>query len=172
MQGSQKAYQQLYQLYKQSLFLVCLRYSKDRSTAQDYLQEGFINIFKNLNQFDETKGVFESWAKRVVINVCLGNIRKNSLYSISLAGAESLVSNETDVVSELSLQEMLAMIQKLPIGYKTVFNMYVIDGFSHKEIAAELGVSISTSKSQLMKARNLLQKKITNSRRLLNQDHG
>lgn len=152
--------------------MVCLRYAKDRSTAQDYLQEAFINIFKNLKQFDETKGVFESWAKRITINVCLGDIRKNTLYSVAITGAEQIEAGYTDALSELSLQEMLELIQRLPYGYKTIFNMYVIDGFSHKEIAAELGISISTSKSQLMKARNLLQKKIINNHRVLNQDHG
>ena len=159
LKGNQRAYQQLYQQYRQSLFVVCLRYAKDRSTAQDYLQEAFINIFKNLQQFDETKGVFEAWAKRITVNACLGNIRKQTLYSVNITGAEQVKSLDVDVLSKLSLEEMLQLIQRLPYGYRTIFNMYVIDGYSHKEIAAELNISISTSKSQLMKARNLLQKK-------------
>lgn len=171
-QGDQLAFQKLYNLYKHSLFMVCLRYAKDRSTAQDYLQESFINIFRKFNQFDPSRGVFESWAKRITVNVCLGDIRKNTLYAVNITGAEQMESSDISALSQLSLQEMMTLIQQLPFGYRTVFNMYVIDGFSHKEIAAELNVSISTSKSQLMKARNLLQKKIMINQRVYNQDHG
>ena len=173
LQGNQQAFRKLYEMYKHSLFMVCLRYGKDRSTAQDYLQDAFVNIFKNLKQFDTTKGAFEAWAKRITVNVCLADIRKNTLYSVNITGAEHIESNDVSALSQLSLQEMLVHIQQLPYGYRTVFNMYVIDGFSHKEIAAELNVSISTSKSQLMKARNLLQKKIVvNQRTYNNIDHG
>jgi RNA polymerase sigma-70 factor (ECF subfamily) len=172
LQGSQLAYQQLYQMYKHPLFMVCLRYAKDKSIAQDYLQEAFINIFKNLNQFVESKGAFEAWAKRVTINICLMDLRKQSLYAVGIDGAENIESKTVDVLSDLSLKEMLEMIQRLPQGYKTVFNMYAIDGFSHKEIAEELSISINTSKSQLRKARVLLQKKILANQQLYHQVHG
>jgi RNA polymerase sigma factor (sigma-70 family) len=170
--GNQAAYRSLYELYKNSLFVVCLRYAKDRSVAQDYLQESFINIFKNLNQFDKLKGAFEAWAKRITINVCLGDIRKNSLYSVNISSAIEIESDDISALSNLSLEEMLGHIQMLPVGYKTVFNMYVIDGFSHKEIAEELGITVSTSKSQLMKARNVLQKKILSNQLVFNKEHG
>jgi len=172
LSGEQKAYKDLYDLYKNSLFVVCLRYAKDRSTAQDYLQDTFINVFKNLGQFDESKGVLESWARRVAINVCLADIRKNTLYAVNVTMAEQIESEDVDALSNLSLEEMLNLVKSLPFGYRTVFNMYVIDGFSHKEIAESLKISISTSKSQLMKARNLLQKKITANRVFYNQEHG
>lgn len=172
MQGDQHAFRQLYEAYKHSLFMVCLRYGKDRSIAQDYLQEAFINIFRNLKQFDTSRGAFEAWAKRITVNVCLADIRKNTLYAVNITGAEHVESDDISVLSEMSLKEMLVLIQQLPYGYRTVFNMYVIDGFSHKEIAAELNVSISTSKSQLMKARNLLQKKINSNQRIYSRDHG
>ena len=170
--GDQRAFRELYELYKHSLFMVCLRYGKDRSTAQDYLQDAFINIYRNLKQFDSQRGAFESWAKRITVNVCLGDIRKNTLDAVNITGAEQVESQDISILSKLSMQEMMAMIQKLPFGYRTVFNMYVIDGYSHKEIAAELNISISTSKSQLMKARNLLQKKIVASKQFYNQEHG
>lgn len=172
LQGNEIAYQQLYQMYKHPLFMVCLRYAKDRSIAQDYLQEAFINIFKNLNQFVESKGAFEAWAKRVTINICLMDLRKQSLYAVGIDGAENIEAKTVDALSNLSLKEMLLMIQQLPQGYKTVFNMYAIDGFSHKEIAQELGISINTSKSQLRKARVLLQKKILRNQQLYQQVHG
>lgn len=171
--GDRKAAKQLYDMHKQNLFMVCLRYAKDRSQAQDYLQETFISIFKNLHQFDTLKGAFRSWAKRIAINVCLMDIRKNNLYSVNISEAEAIAAKTPNALSSLSLKEMLALIQQLPDGYKTVFNMYVIDGYSHKEIADELGISVSTSKTQLMKARLLLQKKILSDRQVLNQqDHG
>ena len=171
-QGDQLAFRKLYDQYKHSLFMVCLRYAKDRSTAQDYLQDAFINIFRNLNQFDPTRGVFESWAKRVTVNICLGDIRKNTLYAVNITRAEQVESKEISILSELSLQEMMALIQELPYGYRTVFNMYVIDGFSHKEIAAELNISTITSRSQLMKARKMLQKIILNNQLTYSRDHG
>jgi RNA polymerase sigma-70 factor (ECF subfamily) len=172
LKGNQQAFQQLYHRYKRELFMVCLRYAKDKGTAQDYLQDAFINVFKNLHQFDKTKGVFEAWAKRITVNICLMDLRKQSLYSVGIAAAELIESDTVDVLSQLSLKDMLMMIQELPQGYKTVFNMYVIDGFSHKEIAAELGISISTSKSQLRKAKNLLQKKILSNQQVYRQVHG
>ena len=172
LKGDQKSFRKIYDYYKHSLFLVCLRYAKDRNIAQDYLQDAFVRIFKNLNQFDTSKGAFESWAKRITVNACLADIRKNTLYAVNISVADYVESDEVDILSELSLKEMLALIQELPFGYRTVFNMYVIDGFSHKEIAAELDVSISTSKSQLMKARNLLQKKINLNQLHYSQEHG
>ncbi len=172
LDGNQEAYKALYDLYKRNMFVICLRYAKDKSLAQDYLQEAFITIFKNLKQFDKLKGRFEAWAKRVTINVCLSNIRKNSLYAVNIGYAEMIETDEPSALDNLALKDMLNVIQDLPIGYRTVFNMYVIDGFSHKEIAQELGVSISTSKSQLMKAKKLLQKKVKNKANVYSQDHG
>ena len=170
--GKQVAYKQLYQLYQRNLFLVCLRYAKDKTIAEDYLQEAFINIFKNLAQFDELKGAFESWAKRIAINVCLADIRKQSLYLVNISGAEEVAAFDEGILSKLTLQEMLELIQRLPYGYKTIFNMYVIDGFSHKEISAELNISISTSKTQLMKARNMLKQKIESKQQIFIERHG
>lgn len=172
LKGDQRSFQALYQKYRQSLFMVCLRYAKDKSTAQDYLQEAFINIFKNLHRFDESKGIFEPWAKRIAINVCLMHLRKQTLYSVGITEAEGQKTNMADALSELALQEMLDMIQQLPQGYRTIFNLYVIDGYSHKEIAEKLNITEGTSKSQLSKARNLLQKKILINQQLYRQIHG
>ena len=105
-------------------------------------------------------------------NICLMDLRKQTLYAVGIAEAEYIESDSADVLSQLSLENMLQMIQELPQGYKTVFNMYVIDGFSHKEIAAELGININTSKSQLWKAKNILQKKILSNQQVYQQDHG
>ena len=100
------------------------------------------------------------------------DIRKNTLYAVNINAAEMVESKDVNALSELSLKEMLHHIQQLPTGYRTIFNLYVIDGFSHKEIAEKLNVSISTSKSQLMKARRILQKKIVVNQNIYHQDHG
>ncbi len=104
LKGDQSAFAALYQLHKHALFVVCLRYAQDRSIAQDYLQESFIHIFKKLDQFDPQKGIFESWSRRLTINICLGNIRKQTLYSVSITGAEEVQSEDISVLSKLSLE--------------------------------------------------------------------
>jgi len=173
LKGKEKAFQALYLGYKNMLFIVCLRYAKNRTDAEDYLQEAFIKIFNKLHQFDYNKGNFGSWARKIAINTCLEKLRKSSLYLVNIAEAESIESLDTNVLSNMSLQEMLSLVQRLPEGYKTIFNMYVIDGFTHQEIADKLKISVSTSKTQLMKARGLLQKKIKNIQGLVGiKQHG
>jgi len=137
-----------------------LRYAKNREYAQDYLQDAFINIYKNLSKFDGKKGALYTWMKSVTINTCLMDLRKGSLYFVSLTEANHVENQNHNVFSDLTMQEMLQVVQQLPAGYRTIFNLYVIDGFSHKEIAEQLGIAVGTSKSQLMKARNLLKKKV------------
>ena len=172
MQGNQVACKSLYDQYKSQLFIICLRYAQDRSQAQDFLQDSFIKIFNNLDSYDSNKGAFEFWISRITINVCLAYVRKKTIYPVSLNSVEETITTDNAVLSSLSLQEMLKLIQDLPFGYKTVFNMYVIDGFSHREIAQQLKISESTSKSQLAKARKMLQKKILNTKKMHLQNHG
>ncbi len=169
--GDQRAFRALYDQHKRVLFVVCLRYSRNRADAEDYLQETFIKIYKKIEQFDANRGVFEAWARRVAINTCLEKLRKHSLYAVSISDAVHLPAQGTDALSKMHLQDLIDLIQTLPEGYQTIFNLYVIDGFTHKEIAERLGISISTSKTQLMKARQMLQKKI-NERTVINEDHG
>lgn len=169
--GSEEAFRQLYEKYKRTLFIVCLRYAKGRVDAEDFLQESFINIYKGLEQFDPSKGIFEFWARRITINVCLEKIRKQSLFTVSLGGHDTEEVNP-DALSELSLKELLELINELPFGYKTVFNMYVIDGYSHKEIANHLNISISTSKTQLMKARQYLKTAFVRKSNIVKISHG
>jgi RNA polymerase sigma-70 factor (ECF subfamily) len=131
--------------------------------AEDFLQEGFIKIYKDLNQFSANKGAFKSWAYRVVINVCLQKIRakKSNLVALDSAEVSNLNLGDHDsIIESLSLQELTKLIQTLPEGYRLVFNMFVIDGYSHKDIAEALNVSESTSKTQLLKAKRKLQQEI------------
>ncbi len=172
MLGNQQACRALYDKYKSQLFIICLRYALDRSQAQDFLQESFIKIFKNLDSYDGSKGAFEFWTGRITINVCLAYARKKTMYPVNLQSIEETISTDNSVLASLSLQDMLKVIQSLPYGYRTVFNLYVIDGFSHREIGQQLKISESTSKSQLAKARKLLQKKILINKKVRLENHG
>ncbi len=164
--GDKRAFELLYGKYSRFHLLTCLRYVKSRYDAQDLLQEAYILIYRDLHQFDESKGNFSSWSNRVVINVCLQHLRKKKHFvELELDNVQQIaqvMTEDHEVMSEMSLKDLTQVITKLPNGYRTIFNMYVIDGFTHKEISDKLNISISTSKTQLMKARNLLQKQLLN----------
>jgi RNA polymerase sigma factor (sigma-70 family) len=157
----------LYERYKVPMFTLCLRYAADRSEAEDMLQDGFIQIFKELHQFDANKGVFEGWMRRVIINMALQLIRKKKMSFVEINDTQMQISNDEDVISNMTMKELLLHIQKLPTGYRTVFNLYVIDGLQHNEIAEMLNISVNTSKTQLFKAKQLLKKAITESQWML-----
>jgi len=155
----------LYERYKVQLFRVCLRYAKDKMEAEDMLQDGFIKIFADLHQY-RGQGALGGWLRKVVVNVALQHIRKHKKFQHNIE--LDYISNEyqTDEVANANLnaQALTNLIQKLPVGYRTVFNLFVIEGYSHKEIAALLDISENTSKSQLSKAkatlRRTLEKKV------------
>ena len=164
MKGKTTAQESLFSLLSPMLLGICLRYAKDSSEAQDFLQESFIKIFKNLGQF-EFKGSFEGWAKRITINTCLYNLKKNGPILEDLDIVDLEVNNSIpDVIEQLSATELLHSINQLPDGYRMVFNLYAIEGMSHKEISEQLDIKESTSRSQLVKARKFLKDVIT-------QDH-
>lgn len=162
LSGSKVAFKILYKRYVRNHMLTCLRYVKNKSDAEDILQESYIKIFKDLKQYNPQKAKYSTWSNKVVINTCLMKIRKKNIFKdfkdIIEEGAEMGI--ESNAINQLSLQELTKIILELPKGYRTVFNMFVIDGFSHKEIAEKLNISESTSKSQLMKAKITLQKKL------------
>jgi RNA polymerase sigma factor (sigma-70 family) len=156
--GDSKYQRALFDNYSAILLTICRRYFSDSGLAEDALQEGFIRIFKKIDQY-KFEGSFEGWLKRVVVNVCLRKIQKESR-KYNWADIESTVpagSNPT-IEAQIYEEELLALLNFLPDGYRTVFNMYALDGFSHKEIADNLGITDSTSRSQLVKARKMLQK--------------
>jgi RNA polymerase sigma factor (sigma-70 family) len=163
LNGDIKAQKFLYEKYKNAMFVVCLRYTSSSEDAKDILQEGFIKIYRDLHQYSPEKGKFEHWIKKVFVNTCLEAIRRQKLDFQSLDTSMEIASKEESSLSTLSLQELTGLIQNLPIGYRTVFNMYVIEGYSHAEIAIELGVTESTSKTQLMKAKSMLRQKLEKS---------
>lgn len=163
--GEAKYQKALYQRFYRLMFGVCLRYTDNQEDAQDILQEGFIKVFKNIQSF-RRQGSFEGWVRRIMVHTSIEHYRRNSRYfMVDIEEARSLHFN-ADVLSSMSRNEILDLIQQLPVGYRTVFNLYVVEGYPHQEIADMLQISVGTSKSQLSRAKRILQEKIT----LMNED--
>ena len=158
--------QELFQRYAGIMFTVCLRYARHRMEAEDILQDAFIKIFNNVSRF-KGAGSFEGWIRRIVVNTALKNYQKSSFQKerIGLETYEETVI-EPAVYAALNEEELMNQIAKLPNGYRMVFNLYVIEGYSHKEIAAAIDIGESTSRSQLVKARKMLQKQILDMQKI------
>ncbi len=153
-----KAQSQIYKLFSGKLFSLCLKYSKNRVEAEDNLQDAFITIFKKIKQF-ENKGSFEGWIKRVTVNTALQRYRSKGVFEIV---NEDQIEDVVVEVEEdnINIDYLLGLIQALPDRYRLVFNLYALDGYSHKEIAHMLEISVGTSKSNLARARIILKEKI------------
>ncbi len=164
--GKRNSYNMLYQRYAPLMLGICYRYSKTRDEAEDVLQEGFIKVFQKINTY-EGRGSFEGWMKRIMINTAINNYKANSKHyyhedvdkdSLNLKSDDENLPFQLE--NGLKKESIIKLIQELPSGYQMVFNLYVIDGLTHQEIADELEFSINTSKSQLSKARKWLRKKL------------
>lgn len=160
-EGKKDVQQQLYQRFAGTMFGVCLRYFDSREEAEDALQEGFIRVFLNIRSF-RGEGSLEGWVRRIIINTALNQIRNHQKYQhhADLEEIGNIASEEADMISTINHEEMLRLLHQLPPGYRMVFNLYEIEGYSHKEIADKLEISVSTSKTQLLKARKVLQRKL------------
>ena len=156
--NDRKAQKEIYQLFAGKLFSICLKYSKNKQEAQDNFQDGFVTIFEKIGQFN-FKGSFEGWIKRVMVNTILLKYRKKNVLSIVTEEIPDEVVVDIDD-DEISLDYLLNLIQELPDRYRMVFNLYVLDGHSHKEIAKMLQIAEGTSKSNLARARGILKQKI------------
>lgn len=151
----------LYEMYQHQWYALCLRYQKNEADACDVLQESVIKVFQNIKAYDPDKGEFGGWAYRVVLNENLQYLRKAKRHSHDdLEQVFDLQDNRETALERISAQELTALIQQLPTGYRTVFNLYVIEGYGHKEIAKKLGISEGTSKSQLSKSKAMLRRKL------------
>ena len=158
--GNRAMQQELYDRFAGKMYAVCLRYAGNSDDAQDLLQEGFIKVYKNLSKF-RAEGSFEGWIRRVFVNTSIELFRKkNYLYSISEKEENVIEDADITALDNLAEKDIIALIQELSPGYRTVFNMYVIEGYSHKEIGNILGISEGTSKSQLARAKAILQRKV------------
>ncbi len=161
IEGDRRIQKELYDRFSPKMYAVCLRYMGNADDAQDILQEGFIKVYKNLERF-RGEGSFEGWIRRIFVNTAIEQIRKKKM-DVSLTEKEETIEyksvSATDNINE---KDLLKIVSELSPGYRSVFNMYVVEGFSHKEIGELLGISEGTSKSQLARARMILQERIKN----------
>lgn len=142
------------------MMAVCLRYAQDQMEAEDMLQDGFIRVFSNMHQF-KFEGSFEGWIRRVVVNAALKRLQKRKIHFQEITDRnEDAPRMDPYVYTHMGEAELMQLIQQLPDGYRTVFNLNVIEGYSHEEIAEMLGIQACTSRSQLVKARKMLQQQI------------
>jgi len=162
--GDRKLQKELYEKYASGMMVVCLRYSKSTLEAEDILQESFIKVFKNIQKFQKDSNL-GAWIKKIVVNTAL-NAQRKKLYMYPMVDIEQ-TDNHVDekvVLAEFHLKELIDMIRTLPMGCQAIFNMYAVEGFSHKEIAEKLNISEGTSKSQYARAKMLLRKKLDEAR--------
>lgn len=160
MREDRKCQQEVFRLYASKMMGVCLRYARHQMEAEDLLQDAFIKVFNNISRF-EFKGSFEGWIRRIAVNTALKNYSKKS-FSYEQIGVEEQPESSIppEVYAHLHEEELLKLVAALPDGYRVVFNLYAIEGYSHKEISEMLGCQESTSRSQLVKARKMLQSQI------------
>jgi RNA polymerase sigma factor (sigma-70 family) len=150
----------LYRQYNVPMYRILLRYAKDRAEAEDMMQDAFVRVYRDMAQF-RGDGALGGWIRRIMINTALSHLRKQKDFlrdTGDFAPFENLFRTDEDTASNIDAESLMKLLQKLPTGYRTVFNLYAIEGFSHEEIAEQLNISIGTSKSQLYKAREFLKK--------------
>jgi RNA polymerase sigma-70 factor (ECF subfamily) len=160
-EGRAVAQKCLFDLLADQMMLLCRRYVKSAEDAEEVLLDGFYKFFKNMQALEyRGEAALVGWLKKIMVNECLMLLRKKNVFTIVTEAAADHVVFDADTLDHLSAKEIFEMIIQLPVGYRTVFNLYELEGMNHKEIAALLGIAEGTSKSQLSKAKNLLQKNL------------
>ena len=159
-QGSVRAQKQLYEHFAGLMLTVCLRYLRQRADAEEAMLTGFVKVFRALEQYRH-EGSFEGWIRRIMVNEALGQLRKKEPMHLAIDDMVTDVpSTQATAESDLAAADMMQLLSELPAGYRTVFNLYAIEGYTHPEIGEMLGISEGTSKSQLSKARAMLQRRL------------
>jgi RNA polymerase sigma-70 factor (ECF subfamily) len=160
IENKASAQEKLYALYSRRMMAICLRYTRSRAEAEDIFHEAFIKVFKNIGMWHG--GSFEGWMRRIFVNTAINHFHQNRKYfdHVDTSYAESMLSSTEDIISQLSNQELLEIISRLPEGYKMIFNLHVVEGYNHAEIAEMLNIAEGSSKSQLSKAKAYLKKLI------------
>lgn len=155
--GNHTAQQKLFEYLSPKMMTVCLRYLGNREEAEDVCQMSFVKLFKNLQDYNKD-GSFEGWVRRIFVNTSLDQIRKNkkTKYDLSVDDVDYRLENSDFTLEKMAAEDILQMVEKMPTGYRTVFNMFAIEGYSHKEIADQLAITENTSKSQFKRARSYL----------------
>ncbi|MEX6688400.1 sigma-70 family RNA polymerase sigma factor [Danxiaibacter flavus] len=158
LQNDPTAQRELYNRYSPKMLSVCYRYAQNREDAEDMLQEGFIKVFTQINTF-QNKGAFEGWVRKVIVHTCINFLKKYKKFNenVDLAYATYLQVKEETIPSLMQAKQVVECIRLLPVGYKTVLNLYAIEGYSHKEIAEMLEIEESTSRSQYTRAKAMLE---------------
>lgn len=179
LSGNTRAQKLLYERYAPRMFGVCIRYAPDQSMAEDFMQEGFIRIFSKLSSF-KSQGSLEGWMRRVMVNTSLEILRKKDILrnSVELSyhespgdGTYSNIADDTEdnsITGIVSAETLYKAVSEMPVGFRTVFNLYAVEDFSHKEISVMLDISEGTSKSQYARARAWLQKRLSESKKMSN----
>ncbi len=152
------AQKELYNKYSPKMLAVCYRFSHSREDAEDMLQEGFIKVFSQIHTF-KNQGAFEGWIRRIIVHTCINHLKKNKKFndSVDITYAGGIEIHEDIIPSVIQAKQVVECIRLLPVGYRTVLNLYAIDGYSHKEIAGMLDIEESTSRSQYTRARQMLE---------------
>ena len=159
--GDRLAQKELYERYSRKMMGVCLRYVNDRETARDLLQDGFVKVFTSMDSYSGI-GSFEGWMRKIFVNCALEYLRKSDVLreSTDLDNTAELIQPDASAFSNMSAAELMQLVQELPAGFRTVFNLFAIEGYSHKEISDMLNITESTSRSQFTRAKQMLQKRI------------
>ena len=168
--GKPRAQKEIFEQYASVMLSVCVRYVNDRETARDILQEGFIKLYTKIDTYSGI-GSFAGWVRRIFVTTALEYMRQTDALKQSASIDEysnSIVDNDSSILDKISADDLMDCIAKLPDGYRTVFNLYAIEGYSHQEIGDMLGISESTSRSQFMRARKILQRTVQS---FIGQEH-
>lgn len=158
LNNNSTAQEALYSRFSPRMLGVCYRFGHNREDAEDMLQEGFIKVFTQIHQF-RNQGALEGWIRRIIVHTCINILKKNKKFtdSVDLIHANSIHLNENNIPSILQAKQVIESIRMLPLGYRTVLNLYAIEGYSHKEIADMLDIEESTSRSQYTRAKAMLE---------------
>jgi len=158
LQNNSSAQKELYNRYSPKMLAVCYRYGHNREDAEDMLQEGFIKVFSQMHTF-RNQGAFEGWIRRIVVHTCINHLKKNKKFndSVDITYASGIEIREENIPSVIQAKQVVECIRLLPIGYRTVLNLYAVEGYTHKEIADMLDIEESTSRSQYTRARQMLE---------------
>jgi RNA polymerase sigma-70 factor (ECF subfamily) len=159
VKGKRKSQEMLFNTFSKKMFAVCLYYSKNKEEAEDILHNGFLKVFENIKQF-KGRGSFEGWLRKIFVNTALEKFRNQTfLTAVSDQIEYNYITEDADIISKLSSEELIEMIQELSPAYRMVFNLYAVEGYSHEEISEKLKIAEGTSKSNLARARKILQNK-------------
>ncbi|MGI8949984.1 MAG: RNA polymerase sigma factor [Chitinophagaceae bacterium] len=164
LRNNASAQKQLYDIYDGKMIAVCYRYTKNMEDAKDVLQEGFIKVFKNLHQY-RLEGELGAWIRKVMVNTAINYLKRKPAYQQELSYTDTSLHPVSDNTPEIKIntRDLISLIRQLPTGYQLIFNLYAVEGYSHAEIASMLGIVETTSRSQYVRARNLLIKWIENN---------